>query len=80
MAVRKKPVKKEKDVEELIGKGGSVATPVKEKERTLSVQLRVEKDLLDRIDSLVANRQIKTPRHRWFLEAIHEKVEREEQG
>lgn len=69
------------DVDALISRGGSVAgqehqRPAKSKETPVVV--RIPSDLLDRIDALVATRQIKTPRHTWLLEALLEKANREE--
>lgn len=81
MAVRKKPkVRSERDVDALIAQGGSVAGSKEEKKKPISVQLRVSEKILNEIDSLVALRKIKTPRHMWLLEAIHEKIEREATG
>jgi hypothetical protein len=70
------------DVEALISKGGSVARqeenrPPKSKETPVVV--RIPSDLLDRIDTLVGTRQLKTPRHTWLLEALLEKANREEE-
>jgi hypothetical protein len=41
------------------------------------VVLRVPLDLLERIDTTVKTRRLKTPRHTWLLEAVVEKLERE---
>lgn len=77
-----KPELTENDIQTLIEKGGSVAR-VKEKEelakdRLKLVQLRLEKEVLDRIDMVRGSRLVKMPRHSWFLEAILEKLSREE--
>ena len=72
----------ETEIQALIGKGGSVA---RVEERTAAddpkpqlVQLRLERRLVERIDAVLATRQIKIPRHTWLLEAVHEKLAREE--
>ena len=68
------------NVDALINKGGSVtqlAAGDGAEEKQIYVQLRLSKDLVDRIDGALASRTIKTPRHTWFLEAIHEKLKRE---
>jgi hypothetical protein len=69
------------DVEALINKGGSIATQEahdRKKPKEIPVVVRIPSDLLDRIDALVATRQLKTPRHTWLLEALLEKAHREE--
>lgn len=68
------------DVEALINKGGSVGSNHKgqSKEKgTSPVVLRVPDDILERVDTAVQARSIKTPRHTWLLEAIVEKLEKE---
>ena len=42
------------------------------------VKLRLQDSLLKRVDMAVKTRPFKTPRHRWLIEAIVEKLEREE--
>lgn len=73
---------KEKEIENLIQKGGSIADPANSPEvkddPPKNVQLRLLGSWLDRIDTLRNQRTVKTPRHTWFLEAISEKLEREE--
>ena len=70
------------DVEALINKGGSIAKQEeahdRKKPKEIPVVVRIPSDLLDRIDALVATRQLKTPRHTWLLEALFEKAHREE--
>ena len=85
MALTRKPSSPGKtsiDVEALINKGGSVATDAKSsarpKAREVPVILRVPAPILTRIDALVSSRQIRTPRHTWLLEALVEKLNREE--
>jgi hypothetical protein len=68
------------DVEALINKGGSpaVLTPEKQQpEGAAPVLLRIPTDMLKQIDVSVEARPIRTPRHTWLLEAIHEKLQRE---
>lgn len=88
MAVTRKPKTKQEpqpvDVDALIRKGGSVAgeaeTETGKGAKTTSVILRVPSDIIERVDSAVKARRIKTPRHTWLLEAIHEKLDRELEG
>ena len=47
------------------------------KSATQTVVLRVPAGLLARLDGAVANRAVRVPRHTWLLEAISEKLERE---
>jgi len=64
------------DVEALIRRGGS--TPARRPAVADSpVILRVPAAILARVDEAVARRPLRTPRHRWLLEAIQEKLERE---
>jgi len=72
----------EVDVNALINKGGGVARQgVKaeaDENATSPVVLRVPNRLLKRIDQSLLSRPLKTPRHTWLLEAVLEKLEREE--
>jgi hypothetical protein len=85
MAISRRPKRtssetKAVDVDALISKGGSVAgnNKVQSKEkRTTPVIVRVPDEILEKVDSAVQARPIKTPRHTWLLESIFEKLERE---
>jgi len=74
----------ETDIQALIEKGGSVASKAHKeeaaKEKPKLVQLRLEKEVLDRIDTVRESRLVKMPRHSWLLEAILEKLSREEEN
>jgi hypothetical protein len=62
-----------------IERGGSV--PSEEDAavvRTKLVQLRLASELIARIDTVLGTRRVPPSRHHWILEAIHEKLEREE--
>lgn len=81
MAIARKPKstkkgKQDVDVDALISKGGSVATETTNK--TTAFTMRLPGDLLRRVDAAVKKRPLKTPRHTWVLEAILEKLERED--
>lgn len=87
MAITKKPKPQTSaenvDVDALIRKGGSVAGETAGGEadasgKTTSVILRIPGDVMIRIDEAVRARRIKTPRHTWLMEAIIEKLDREE--
>lgn len=75
MTVRRKPTAP-KNVEEFIhaaktdknGNEGEVIHPVK---------LRIPDDLLSRIDAAVGKRRPAPSRHQWILEALYEKLERD---
>jgi hypothetical protein len=47
-------------------------------EREVALTVRVPQETLDRIDSLVGSRLTGIPRHSWLLEAIYEKLYKEE--
>ena len=88
MALSRKPSSRTKkdndvDIDALIGKGGSVApfkeTPMPDTapaERSFSMKLPMP--LSDRIDTLRKLRTIRVPRSTWVLEAVVEKLERDE--
>ena len=87
MALRRKPQSESKKtpsadehrIEALIDKGGSVA-PDHEggKGRPQLVQLRLPRDLVQRIDMARKHRIVAPSRHAWLLEALLEKLETEE--
>lgn len=84
MSIAKRPQNKpatvdQKEIHEFINKGGTPPQSQPVEKEVTSLQLRIPSDLLARVDSLVKSRNVKTPRHYWLLEAIVEKVEREEQ-
>ena len=86
MALRRKPQSEskktpsadERRIEALIDKGGSVA-PDHEggKGRPQLVQLRLPRDLVQRIDMARKHRIVAPSRHTWLLEALLEKLETE---
>jgi hypothetical protein len=68
------------NVEELINRGGSPGAKTAETaDATTPVVLRIPTAMLTQIDALVKAQPIKTPRHRWMLEALYEKLSRDEQ-
>jgi hypothetical protein len=80
MAVTRKPrVVPENEIEALIAKGGSVATPapLPPAPGVKMVPVRIEMALLARIDRAVQAQPIKIPRNTWVLQAILEKLERD---
>lgn len=76
------PVMPEAKIQALIEKGGSVAQVGAQKppdhHKPQLVQLRLDRLLVERIDAVLAERVINMPRHTWLLEAVHEKLAREE--
>lgn len=70
------------DVDELINRGGGIARPAEAgsepSAKAVLVNLRIPGDVLTRIDRAVAARRVRTPRHTWLMEAVLEKLEREE--
>lgn len=81
MAIVRKP-KRETEVEQLIRRGGG--TPVRgegetdPKDEPTAIVLRIPADMLRKIDVSVRGRPVRTPRHTWLLEALHEKLLREQ--
>lgn len=83
MAVTRKQTKKTEtvDVDALIRKGGSVAgdeTNLEQSDKPTSVVLRIPADVIVKVEKAVLARRLKIPRHTWLLEAIMEKLDREE--
>ena len=74
------PATKKSAVARIIERGGSVATAASGDDKR-SVQLRVERTLLDRIDVVreAVPATIRASRHTWMMEAILEKLDRAEQ-
>jgi hypothetical protein len=68
------------DIDALIHKGGSVAgSEVPQRsERHAPVVLRSPADVLAQVDTAVQRRPVRIPRHTWIMEAIVEKLEREQ--
>jgi hypothetical protein len=57
--------------------GDTSAASTKKKNVTSTkknLQLRLETDLIERIDESRKRRSVPIPRHTWLLEAIHEKL------
>ena len=80
MAISKKPVSKsavsEATINAVIEKGGSVAYD-KQDSGKKNLQLRLEADLIEKIDSARKNKSVPPSRHTWILEAIFEKLQKE---
>lgn len=86
VSISKKPTAKkdrsESEVQALIHKGGSPAssaTKNKDKRDIIPVTLRLPSELSNRIEAILQRRAFKLPRHTWLLEAVIEKLEREEE-
>ena len=87
MAIVRKPgssIASERQIEALIHKGGEVATARpgrpsdKAVRKTSNVLLRLPENLLFRVNEAVDARPLPTTRHAWLLEAVFEKLEREQ--
>ena len=69
----------EAQIQKVITKGGSVpsnaASPSSE---TMTINIRPPVSLVEQIDQAVSRRVIKTSRHTWLMEAIIEKLQREQ--
>lgn len=76
---------KQPSIEELIMKGGSSGIleegkAVEEEEDVRRVQLRVPDAKLEQIDKMVRRRPGKLSRHTWIMEAIEEKLQRDNES
>jgi uncharacterized membrane protein len=78
MPIAKKPTQDEEtsqsQINAVISKGGSVAN--QDKAKTEKILIRIPNTLLDRVDTDLTTRPLKTPRNTWILEAILEKLDR----
>ena len=66
-------------VNPLINNGGSDPAGHSHNGTKEQVVLRIPSDILEGIDRAVARRRVPTPRHTWILEALVEKLAREEE-
>jgi hypothetical protein len=83
MAIRSKPQQatpaaNERAVEAFIGKGGGVTQGHAKAGKAARLQLRLPDDILNRIDAVRPKGITAPSRHDWFLDAMIEKLEREE--
>jgi hypothetical protein len=83
MAISRKPQLLKKptvDVDSLINKGGTPARDANEKAETetAAVVLRLPKRILKQVDALIKARNVRIPRHLWLVEAVAEKIAREQ--
>ena len=72
------------DVDKFINKGlktseSESSSTANGKEQIFRVQLRLPKSKVEQIDLMIRERDVKVSRHVWFLEAIEEKLKREQQ-
>jgi hypothetical protein len=80
MAIRLKPLQSppgadERRINALIEKGGTVPTEASaDKTRPMLVQLRLSRDLIQRIDKNRRKRTVPPSRHSWILEALLDKL------
>ena len=82
MALRTKPQQKpvsedDRRINALIEKGGTIATGHDETKLML-VQLRLAPEVVRRIDTTRSKRKVPPSRHSWILEALLDKLERDE--
>lgn len=81
MAISKKPILKKVDVEEIINRGGTIATNNIRKKSSKdrirkSILIKLFQETLEKIDIVLESRPIKTTRQRWIEEAILEKLKK----
>lgn len=82
MALRSKPQQQsatadERRINELIEKGGTVPADDGDKSKPMLVQLRLSRDLVQRIDRNRKKRTVPPSRHSWILEALFDKLKAE---
>ena len=67
-----------RNIKAVINKGGSVAAASAASDKPKNVQLRLLPDIIQRIDKSRKGRMVPPTRHAWLMEAVLEKLEREE--
>lgn len=81
MALRAKPQQQQPDdrrINELIEKGGTVARRENgDTAKPMLVQLRLSRDVIQRIDKTRKKRTVPPSRHSWILEALLDKLNAE---
>ena len=83
MAVSRKPKEEhaqqtsDKALEEYLHKGGSTANTQTAPVKDVRFSLTIPAAICEALDALRESRTLKTSRHKWVLEAIVEKIERE---
>lgn len=83
MAVSRKPKEEtapqvsDKALEEYLRKGGSTAKTPTASVKDVRFSLTIPAAICEELDALRDSRRLKTSRHKWVLEAIVEKLERE---
>jgi hypothetical protein len=81
MALRAKPQQQQPDdrrINELIEKGGTVAARESDGHaKPMLVQLRLSRDVIQRIDRTRKKRTVPPSRHSWILEALLDKLKAE---
>jgi hypothetical protein len=82
MALRSKPRQQpatddERRINELIEKGGTVPADDSDSAKQMLVQLRLSRDLIQRIDRTRKKRTVPPSRHSWILEALLDKLKAE---
>ena len=79
MAISRKPSTEESKIKSVIERGGkTVVSDDSGQAQKVTLQLRLNKTTIDKIDELLSHRPVRVPRHTWFLEAIVEKISREQ--
>jgi hypothetical protein len=66
------------NVDRLIRKGGTSSRAGRGTTKAVPVLLKIPAGILETVDELVGRRKLRTYRSTWLLEAIVEKIEREE--
>ena len=80
MAITRAPKSKasEARIQSLIEKGGQPARQEHTARRPLAVALRIPGPLAVRLDTFLREKTIPVPRHTWILQAVLEKLDREQ--
>ena len=79
MTISRKPSTEESKIKSVIERGGkTAASDDSGQAQKVTLQLRLKKITIDKIDELLSLRPVRVPRHTWFLEAIVEKIAREQ--
>ena len=83
MSIERKLPPVEETLEDYLARGGRAARQVPEPSTTpaeVKFTLTIPGPLAVKVDQLRTQRLAKMPRHRWVIEAIEQRVAREDQG
>ena len=68
----------EREIADIVARGADTLHGKVDPEQIVKVDIRIDRGTLDEIDQLLTKKKPQPKRHPWLLEAIHEKLRREQ--